>query len=65
MEYDEIRDNDEVELLSLQSLFFHKGLSDDTLYFAGKEDGVCGGENIALAMTLNIAREDENIDRLR
>ena len=45
MEYDEIRDNDEVELLSLQSLFFHKGLSDDSF---GEEDEVWGGSNLEL-----------------
>lgn len=31
----------------IQALFFHQGYSDDTLYRAWKEDGVCWGDDIS------------------
>ena len=33
-----------MELLLLQTLFFHQGHSDDSVYCAWKEDGVCRGK---------------------
>ena len=33
-----------MELLLLQTLFFHKGHSDDSVYCSGEEDGVCRGK---------------------
>ena len=35
-----------MELLLLQTLFFHQGHSDDSVYCAWKEDGVCGRRDL-------------------
>ena len=39
-------------MLLLQALFVCEGYTDDTLYGAGEEDGVCGGGDMIIGKNL-------------